>query len=90
MAFALTPAMAVTGVLDFATREGSKIYHSETKGLSEEVYECTPDGLFNFLETLGDRAHECGWLMEDVGILYIPEDPLNPNTTYLNLLTHYG
>eukprot|EP00978_Attheya_sp_CCMP212_P032841 scaffold129914_cov59-Attheya_sp.AAC.1 len=95
MAFALTPAPAIMGVLDLAAREGSKIYSSATKeltkGLSEELYDCTPDGLFNFLETLGDRAHECGWLLEDVGILYIPEDPANPNTTtYLNLLTHYG
>eukprot|EP00978_Attheya_sp_CCMP212_P044615 scaffold316328_cov28-Attheya_sp.AAC.1 len=81
MAFALTPAMAITGVLDLAAREGSKIYSSATKGLSEELYDCTPDGLFDFLETLGDRGHECGWSLEDVGILYIPEDPANPNTT---------
>jgi hypothetical protein len=91
MAFALTPATAVEGVLDYTSREGSKIYSSATKALSEDLYDCTPDGLFNFLETLGDRAAECGWLLEDIGILYIPEDPANPDTTtYLNLLDHYG
>eukprot|EP00978_Attheya_sp_CCMP212_P025956 scaffold84501_cov28-Attheya_sp.AAC.1 len=90
MAFALTPAMEIVGVFDLAAREGSKIYSSAIKGLSEELYDCMPNGFFDFLETLGDRAHECGWLLEDVGILYIHEDTLNPNTMYLNLLTHYG
>jgi hypothetical protein len=91
MAFALTPATAVTGVLDYTTRDHAKIYSSGSKGLSEEPYDCTPDGLFDFLETLGDRARECGWADPDIGLLYIPEDPLQPDTTtYLNLLTHYG
>jgi hypothetical protein len=90
--FVLTPATAVARVLDYTTREGSKIYSSTTRGLSKDLYECTPDGLFDFLETLGGRARECGWSITDVGILYIPEDLLNPNTTptYLNLLKHYG
>ena len=70
MAFALTPATAVTGVLDYTTRDHAKIYSSGSKGLSEEPYDCTPDGLSDFLVTLGYSARVRSWADPEIGMLY--------------------
>jgi hypothetical protein len=44
-AFALTPAVAVIGVINYNTSEGQKLYASATAKLAEEQYDCKPDGL---------------------------------------------
>ena len=87
--FLLTPAKAYAGIVDFCTSGGRKLYEQATAKLNEELYDCTPGGLFQFLKDLEDRARKSGWAGED-GILMIPEDPANPDTTYANQLTKYG
>jgi hypothetical protein len=43
--FALTPAVAIQGVIDYSTSEGRKIYSTATAKLDEELYDCTPKEL---------------------------------------------
>jgi hypothetical protein len=89
-AFALTPAVAVIGVINYNTSEGRKLYASATAKLAEEQYDCKPDGLYQFLQSLSNRAREFGWDDEIGGILQIPEDPMNPNSDTNNLIDNYG
>jgi hypothetical protein len=59
--FALTPAVAIQGVIDDSRTEGQKIYTSATHKLDKELYDCKPDGLYQFLRSLNNRAKEYGW-----------------------------
>ena len=101
MAFALTPAKAYDGVLDYATSEGRKLFSSATKSLyhSDEGFDCTPEDLHGFLEILADRAQEYDWdFIEpdnnwvDQGVLVVAkENPAdNANTDSWNLLDNHG
>jgi hypothetical protein len=72
--FALTPAVAVTGVVDFKTREGQKLFQTATHKLEDEPFECDADGLHQFLKSLSARAEECGWANDTGGFLRIPKD----------------
>ena len=76
--FALTPAEATNGVLNYATKQGRTIYGKATRSLYPEGqgYDCVPEGLYMFLQMLDMRAQEFGWA-SDIGILQIPEDPEN-------------
>jgi hypothetical protein len=53
-AFALTPAVAVLGVIEYNTTEGQKLYSLATHKLEEELYDCKPDGLYQFLQSLNN------------------------------------
>jgi hypothetical protein len=85
-AFALTPAVAVIGVINYNTAEGRKLYASATAKLAEEQYDCKPDGLYQFLQYLSNRAREFGWDNDIGGILQIPEDPQDPTSDTNNLI----
>jgi hypothetical protein len=87
--FALTPAIAVTGVVDFKTREGMKVFSTATCKLEEETFDCNADGLCQFLKTLAARAVEFGW-DADNGIRRIPIDPANPLGATESLIEHCG
>ena len=89
-AFALTPAVAITGVIDYTTNEGRKIYSSATAKLDEELYNCTPDELHQFLQSLSIRAKEFGWDDEIGGILQIPDDPTDPTSDTTKFIDNYG
>ena len=101
MAFALTPAKAYDGVLDYTTSEGRKLFSSATKSLyhSEEGFDCTPEDLHGFIEVLADRAQECDWDFtnpaedwDGQGVLVVAkEDPqVNANPDSWNLLENHG
>ena len=88
--FALTPAQAITGLIDYRTSQGSKLYNGATSKLSEELFDCTSDKLFPFLKTLANRAMECG-CSGDKGVLSLeseecPEDRMK----YDGLIESYG
>jgi hypothetical protein len=51
--FALNPAQALDGVIDYTTSEGRKLYNSATLKLDEELFDCNADGLYQFLQSLG-------------------------------------
>jgi hypothetical protein len=48
-AFALTPAVAVQGAIDYTTNKGQTLYTSVMYKLDKELYDCKPDGLYQFL-----------------------------------------
>ncbi len=76
--FALTPAVAVTGVVDFKTREGQKLSQTATNKLEDELFDCDAECLYQFLKSLSARAEECGWANETGGFLRIPKDLSTP------------
>ena len=47
--FALNPAMANQGILDYTTTECRKFYETTTRALSTVGYECDPNGLYQEL-----------------------------------------
>ena len=88
--FALTPAIAVVGIIDYNTNVGRKLYELATAKVAEELYDCKPDGLYQFLQSLSDRARAFGWDNEIDGILQIPEDPNDPMSETMSLIDNYG
>ena len=84
--FALSPALADPGIMDFSTSVGQKLYFQGINKLSEKQFECNASGLKTFLTLLKSRSQVMGW--ED--ILLIPSDISDPYTNLVNLLTNYG
>ena len=87
---ALNPAQAITGIIDFTKDSNVKIYRKATSKLSEDLFDCVPEDLLQFLKTLSYRATELSWNDPIVGIIMIPEDPTNVSTVYRNLITNHG
>ena len=81
--FALSPALATRGIIDYSSRAGEKIYSSATKELDATKYDGEAQGLMAFLQLLEERATNFGW---DTSIMMIPD--INGNPT--NLLIEYG
>ena len=90
VSFSLTPFQAITGVVNFGTSEGRKLYERATRALDDETYDGTANKLYAFLDNLGRRAQEFGWSDPDNGILMIPEDHRDLDSPLTNLLTNYG
>lgn len=88
--FALMPAGAVDGVINYRTPEGRKLYENATKKLNEELYDCNAEELYAFLYTLDERATEYGWNDEVGGILYVPKDPNDLGQGLDYLIDKYG
>jgi hypothetical protein len=84
--FALAPALANEGLIDYATPEGAKLYRAGIEKLPGDPFNCEPHGIKVFLSTLEDRATICGWMH----ILMIPEDANEPDEALLSLLQNYG
>jgi hypothetical protein len=89
-AFALSPAMAIPGVIDFNTRAGKGVFRYSTEKLDEELYNCQPDGMIQFLHSLSVRALEYGWDNDVTGIMMIPEDAADVLANTNNLIENYG
>jgi hypothetical protein len=87
--FALTPAVAITGVINYRKTSGRKLFESATSKLDEELYDCKPEGLYQFLQSLSQRAQDMGWSGDD-GILMIPEDPFDADSDLVYLVDNYG
>jgi hypothetical protein len=86
VAFALSPAMAIPGIIDFTSRMGKDVFQCSTEKLDEELYNCHPDGMIQFLQSLSVRALEYRWDNEVNGILQIPEDPADALSDTNNLI----
>ena len=89
VAFTLSPAAAIHGVMDYLTSEGRKIHGSATHKLSEDQFDCVPEDLTQFLDDLEDRASQFGCPNND-GILEIPIYPADPMADKDNLIQNYG
>jgi hypothetical protein len=98
--FALTPASAVGGILNYTKAEHSKIYKSGIRSISDTPFNCDSEGLFQFLREVEDRAIEMGWFD---GVLDIAVDVLShgeeekdtdeekeDEVVYSNLIANYG
>ncbi len=90
VAFALSPAMAIPGIIDLSSKTGKDIFRRATEKLEEELYDCLPDGMTQFLQSLSIRATEYGWEDDTGGIMQIPEDPANQLSDTNNLIENYG
>ena len=87
--FSLTPATAHGGILDYSTATGRKLYENATAKLEEDQFDCIADDLYSFLKALKDRAREYGWDEPGVGILSIPDNPMNPQE-FKSLIDNHG
>jgi hypothetical protein len=90
VAFALSPAMAIPGIIDLSSKTGKDIFRFATEKLEEELYDCLPDGMTQFLQSLSIRATEYGWEDDVGGIMQIPVDPADPMSDTNNLIENYG
>ena len=91
MAFALTPAKAIVGVVDYTTSEGRKIFDKGVRRLDEDgTFDCTPGKLNGFLKLVSKRAMDQGWDEEANGVIMIPEDSTDPNSVRHHLCKEYG
>ena len=88
--FVLNTAQAITGIIDFTKDSNIKLYRKATSKLSQNLFDCVPEDLLQFLKTLSDRATELPWNDPIVGIIMIPEYPANVSTVYRNLVTNNG
>ena len=59
--FTLNPAQAITGIIDFTKDANIKLYRKATSKLSEDLFDCVPEDLLQFLNTLSDRTTELFW-----------------------------
>jgi hypothetical protein len=58
--------------------------------LDEELYDCKPEGLYQFLQqSLSNWAQDIGW-STDEGILLIPDDPRSIDPVLHYLIDNYG
>ena len=89
VAFSLTPATSIGGVINYGTSQGRKLYATATAKLEEEPFDCVAEDLYSFLKALKDRAREFGWDEPGIGILSIPDDPVNPNE-FKSLIDQHG
>ena len=86
-AFARAPALAIEGILDYTRSEHIKIYRSGIKQVSENLFDCESEGLYQFLKDVQDRADEMGWTD---GILNITFNGGEPDETEEPFLDNYG
>jgi len=86
MAFALSPALATSGVLDYSTKVGAQLYKDATTKLGCDKFDCQAANIKVFLQALTDRAHAYGLST----ILEIPRDLAQPLLNLISLLDQYG
>jgi len=84
---ALTPGTAIKGTLKYGIKSHFYIYSGATEKLEEELYDCSPDGFFQFIKSLKERANEFGWTKHPSGIMWV--EP-KPGEEPINILDHYG
>lgn len=84
--FALTPATHIFGFLNFARSKHHKIYKAGIKAV-DTAYNCEPDGLFQFLREIRDRANQMGWME---GILNVDISEAEDDADISNIIANYG
>ena len=87
--FALNPAHAVQGVINFSRSDHVKLRKKCTSRLNDDPFDCVPKDLNQFLKTLADRATKFQWNNDTVRIMQIPGDPIK-TTKYTKILTNHG
>ena len=62
MPFALKLAVAIESIIDFDIMSNVKLHIRATTNLDYELYECVPQDLFNFLDSLNNQVTKVLWL----------------------------
>jgi hypothetical protein len=91
--FGKSPGAAKEGLLFDMTNEGDiKLYDKVIKPITKkgEAFDLTSGRLLTFLSMFAGRAKEWGWSSPVLGILNIPEDAADVNSTTDSLLESYG
>ena len=86
--FEVVPCRPTGEIINYTTKKGYQHYKDATAKLQETLYDCEPDGFYQFMKALKDRAMTFGWSNPN-GILMIPLDMNFPNITR-SLLADYG
>ena len=88
MTFALSPGSAITGVIDYSTTEGRKLYAYATSSIAnkEEGFDCTAHELHAFLKEVSRRARQYGW---HISVCRIPKDLAKPDEK-TDLIKNHG
>jgi hypothetical protein len=88
MPYALAPARAVVGSLDYSKESShAKIYKGGIQSVSETPFNCEADGLFQFLKEVKDQADEMGWTE---GILSITKNIGETSEAEEDFLSNHG
>jgi hypothetical protein len=69
--------------LDYSTKAGTYLYKEATRKLSEELYDCPPNGFLQFMKSVKVRAEAFGWSEKDRLLWIEPEGGGNK----INLIT---
>ena len=85
VAFSLRPGHRQGEIISMNTKQGYNHWKLATEKLDEELYDCDPEGFYQFMKALGSRADKCGWTEPD-GILSIPTG----ENEIKSLITDYG
>jgi hypothetical protein len=91
--FGKSPAAASIGRdLNMTDEEDKKLYYRGTSRFlaKNELFDLLSARFLTYMEQLGDRATKFGWNADVLGILNIPEDPLDAAGELDNLLINYG
>ena len=87
-AFSLTPGEAHTGVLNYSHKPHWYHWSGAVKKLEEELYDCTPDGFYQFIKSMKERAKSYGWTAAN-GVLRVPMTN-QQGAEVINVLEDYG
>ena len=85
-AFALSPALAITGTIDYSTKYGAEIYKNAVAKLPCEPFDCKSADLKVYLQALRNCTSAHGW----EHILEVPRVLANPAANLISLIDHYG
>ena len=95
--FALTPFSVPTGtrdwvpaILDQGSKEGKIRWEKSTKPLADELYDCSTDGFYQFMQDLRVRADVFGWNGSKHSVLMIPEDYRDRSGPLRSILDSFG
>ena len=85
--WALSPGQLTDTFIEYGTKAGDSIWRDATAKLAEEPFDCTTDGLRDFLQLVKRRAQVMGW---NNTILHIPVDMSDLLGASEDFFAHYG
>ena len=59
-AFSLRPGHRQGEIISMNTKQDYNHWKLATEKLEEELYDCEPEGFYQFMKVLGSRADKCG------------------------------
>ena len=83
--FPLSPAQVSDRYIDYAMKVGESIWRQATAKLAEEQFDCTTDGLRDFLQQVQRRSEIMGWDNSILAIPKIKDEPLGKTNDFFAL-----